>query len=167
MSPCATKLTCHKQTVCVCQLRICLRNWETSGSCHLRTTALPFLICRRELARVPVNHSRLRRVASFQSKVVAVGQQTGKTSLYQHGICWIPCSGRVLPAKNAEGRAAAQGAHITKLGNVGANDPRATGRRARRCVWAADIFPIEALSASAASNPKVCTGFGILFATKL
>ena len=25
-------------------------------------------------------------------------------------------------------------------------------------VWAADIFPIEALSASAASNPKVCTG---------
>src|SRR6202048_1303505 len=26
-------------------------------------------------------------------------------------------------------------------------------------VWAADIFPIEALSASAVSNPKVCTGF--------
>src|SRR5260221_5164092 len=32
-------------------------------------------------------------------------------------------------------------------------------------VWAADIFPIEALSASAASNPKVCTGLWDFMAT--
>jgi predicted porin len=32
-------------------------------------------------------------------------------------------------------------------------------------VWAADIFPIEALSASAASNPKVCTGLWDFIAT--
>src|SRR5260370_7534935 len=32
-------------------------------------------------------------------------------------------------------------------------------------VWAADIFPIEALSASAASNLKVCSGFWDLIAT--
>jgi len=38
----------------------------------------------------------------------------------------------------------------------------ATGAAGGGDVWAADIFPIEALSASAASNPKVCTGFGIL-----
>src|ERR1700757_2376997 len=32
-------------------------------------------------------------------------------------------------------------------------------------VWAADIFPIEALSASAASNPKMCTGLWDFIAT--
>lgn len=32
-------------------------------------------------------------------------------------------------------------------------------------VWAADIFPIEALSASAASNSKACTGFRDFIAT--
>src|SRR2546430_12651621 len=32
-------------------------------------------------------------------------------------------------------------------------------------VWAADIFPIEALSASATSNPKVCTGLWDFMAT--
>src|SRR5229473_910938 len=32
-------------------------------------------------------------------------------------------------------------------------------------VWAADIFPIEAWSASAASNPKVCTGLWDFIAT--
>ena len=32
-------------------------------------------------------------------------------------------------------------------------------------MWAADIFPIEALSASATSNPKVCTGLWDFMAT--
>src|SRR2546426_12325692 len=45
-------------------------HWVTTGSCHLRTTALPFLICRREWRDVPVNHSRPRRVASFQSRLL-------------------------------------------------------------------------------------------------
>ena len=53
-------------------------HWETSGSCHLRTTALPFLICRREWRDVPVNHSRPRRVASFQSRLLPLGNEPGQ-----------------------------------------------------------------------------------------
>src|ERR1700731_398816 len=47
---------------------------------------------------------------------------------------------------------------MTKLGIVGAMILAAAGAAGGGDVWAADIFPIEALSASAASNPKVCTG---------
>src|SRR5258705_1075187 len=54
---------------------------------------------------------------------------------------------------------------MTKLGIVGAMILAAAGAAAGGDVWAADIFPIEALSASAASNPKVCTGLWNLIAT--
>ena len=47
---------------------------------------------------------------------------------------------------------------MTKLGIVGAMILAAAGAAGGGDVWAADIFPIEALSASAASNPKVCSG---------
>jgi hypothetical protein len=40
--------------------------------------ALPFLICRREWRDVPVNHSRPRRVASFQSRLLPLGNKPGQ-----------------------------------------------------------------------------------------
>src|ERR1700737_4675235 len=54
---------------------------------------------------------------------------------------------------------------MTKLGIVGAMILAAAGAAGGGDVWAADIFPIEALSASAASNPKVCTGLWDFIAT--
>src|SRR5258707_6031578 len=135
-------------------------HWVTTGSCHLRTTALPFLICRREWRDVPVKHSRPRRVASFQSRLLPLGNEpeqmwTETTRNLPDSLLW---SG--LPVKKISRRCerAAQGAPITKLGIVGAMILAAAGAAGGGDVWAADIFPIEALSASAASNPKVCTG---------
>src|ERR1700719_4486611 len=54
---------------------------------------------------------------------------------------------------------------MTKLGIVGAMILAAAGAAGGGDVWAADIFPIEALSASGASNPKVCTGLWDFIAT--
>jgi hypothetical protein len=53
-------------------------HWVTTGSCHVRTTALPFLICGREWRDVPVNQSRPRRVASFQSRLLPLGNEPGQ-----------------------------------------------------------------------------------------
>src|SRR6266446_4325313 len=79
MSAMRDQIDASQQTVCVVPAPDMPSHWETSGSCHLRTTALPFLICRREWRDVPVNHSRLRRVASFQSRLLPLGNKPGQT----------------------------------------------------------------------------------------
>jgi hypothetical protein len=58
------------------QWRLLARSNQAPLGAYLRTTALPFLICRREWRDAPVNHSRPCGVASFQSRFVAVGQRT-------------------------------------------------------------------------------------------
>ena len=136
MSAMRDQIDASQQTVCVVPAPDMPSHWETSGSCHLRTTALPFLICRREWRDVPVNHSRLRRVASFQSRLLPLGNKPGQTFTVStrnllDSLLW---SG--LPAKKMlKVRAGRAGGSHHKARHCWCDDPRSHWRGGRRrCV---------------------------------
>src|SRR5260221_4188992 len=141
-------------------------HWVTTGSCHLRTTALPFLICRREWRDVPVNHSRPRRVASFQSRLLPLGNEPGQmwtvsTRNLLDSLLWSDLPGEKSKLKVRAGRAG--GSHH-KARHCWCDDPRSRWRGGWwRWVGRRNLHQPSFVTARRFQIPRVDTALGIVF----
>jgi len=75
-------------------------------------------------------------------------------------LLWSDLPGEKSKLKVRAGRAG--GAHITKLGIVGAMILAAAGAAGGGDVWAADIFPSKLCQRAQLRTPRCALGFGIL-----
>src|SRR5258708_23682806 len=120
------------------------------------TTALPFLICRREWRDVPVNHSRPRRVASFQSRLLPLGNEPGQmwtvsTRNLLDSLLWSDLPGEKSKLKVRAGRTG--GSHH-KARHCWCDDPRSHWRGGRRALVGRRQLSPRRLVSARSSRPQ-------------